>query len=343
MNLYIDESGNTGSDYLNENQPFFVIGIHWLDDNDLAILSDGIFKNYSANEIKFKHLKRRNDTRRLLGVIDFLEKRKDRFCAYIVHKRSVLIEKFVYDCIEPVFWKDGIDLSEKGGILAYTNMLNMLLPSEMGKTWYSDFLLKYNTFIRTKNEETLYDLESHCGSAIKKSRDLLLPFIAYPTLALSEVNTDSYRSDVYQALVIGLLAHLRNYFGVKSFRVVYDQLTSVKDHELKDLLCHLERFKNEVIISSISKIIPGITIESVNQGDSKKTDLIQLADLVAGITNYALSPKNYDSDISMAYLNMIDDRNLIHKICSDAVTPEQLGTEMSSGLVGQFMNMHGFK
>jgi len=133
MDLYIDESGNTGSDYLSEDQPFFVLGIHWMSEDDLAILKKDVFSQYKADELKFKNLKRRNDKRRMLGVTSFLEKRKDRFCAYIVHKKSVLIEKFVHDCIEPVCWKDGMDLSDRGGILAYTNMLNMLLPAEMGR------------------------------------------------------------------------------------------------------------------------------------------------------------------------------------------------------------------
>lgn len=343
MNLYIDESGNTGSDYMNEDQPFFVIGIHWMDESDLTVLRNGVFKKYRSNELKFKNLKRSNDKRKILGVINFLEKRKDSFCTYIVHKKSVLIEKFVHDCIEPVFWRDGIDLSEKGGILAYANMLNMLLPSEMGERWYNNFLMKYNTFIRTKDKEALYDLESHCSSAGKNSRDPLIPFIAYPTLALSVINRDSYRPDVYQALIFGLLVHLRNYFGIDTFNIVYDQINSVKDQELKGFVSQLESFKNEVIISSISRIIPGIKIEDVNYVDSKKIGLIQLADLVAGVTNYSLSPINYESDISVAYRKMIDDRNLIHKICSKAVTPEELGTEMSSGLIGQFMSMHGMK
>ena len=87
MDLYIDESGNTGSDYLSEDQPFFVIGIHWMGGDDLASLKEDVFAQYKGDEIKFKSLKRRNDKRKMLGVISFLEKRKDRFCAYIVHKK----------------------------------------------------------------------------------------------------------------------------------------------------------------------------------------------------------------------------------------------------------------
>lgn len=343
VNLYIDESGNTGSDYLSDDQPLFVIGIHWMGEDDFNTLKNEVFAQYKADEIKFKNLKHRNDKRKMLGVINFLEKRKDRFCAYIVHKKSVLIEKFVYDCIEPVFWRDGIDLSEKGGILAYANMLNMLLQSEMGNHWYNAFLSKYNTFIRTKDNETLFDLESHCATAVKNSRDMLIPFIAYPSLALCEIHTDSYRPDVYQALIIGLLVHIRNYFGVDTFNIVYDQINSVKEHDLKGLVSQLEKIENEVTVSSICKIIPGIEIEGVNYGDSKKIVLIQLADLIAGVTNYSLLPINQNSDISVAYQNMLDDRNLIHKICSKAVTPEELGTEMSSGLISQFISMHGIE
>jgi len=172
---------------------------------------------------------------------------------------------------------------------------------------------------------------------------MLIPFIAHPTLALSEIETESYRPDVYQALIFGLLVHLRNYFGIDTFNIVYDQINSVKEHELKSLVSQLEYFKSEVVISSISKIIPGITIEGVNYGDSQKVELIQLADLVAGVTNFSMSPMNYQSDISVAYRNMLDDRNLIHKICSKAITPEELGTEMSSGLIDQFLSINRIK
>jgi hypothetical protein len=343
VELFIDESGNTGSDYLSEDQPFFVIGIHWMGNEDITILKKNVFPHYRGDELKFKNIKRRNDKRKMLGVISFLEERKDRFCAYIVHKKSALIEKFVHDCIEPVFWRDGIDLSEKGGILAYTNMLNVLLYSEMGEQWYNTFLSKCNTFIRTKDNKTLSNLKTHCASAQKNSKDMLLPFIAYPALALSEIDTDSYRPDVYQALIIGLLVHIRKYFGVDSFNIVYDQIYSVKEHDLKELVVQLEKFKNEVTISRICSILPGIKIEGVNHVDSKKVELIQLADLIAGLTNYSLSPKNHNSEVSMAFRDMLDDRNLIHKICSTAVTPKELGTEMSSGLIGHFLSMHGIK
>ena len=129
----------------------------------------------------------------------------------------------------------------------------------------------------------------------------------------------------------------RSSFGITNFELVCDQLKSIKDHELHEFTSFLELFTDEIEVSSICRIYPDVKINKVEFADSKEDVLIQLSDLIAGITNFSLLPKNLESTVSKAYCDMIDDRNLIHKICSTDITPKDLGMEKSPGLIREFI------
>lgn len=150
MNIYIDESGHTGPDFLNKDQPIFVLAASWMDNSDYEELKELLFKKSTADEIKYSIFKRRANKVAYVKLATFLSKNKDKFCAYVVDKKSILIEKFVFDCIEPFFAQQNIDISEKGGIRCYANMLNFILPFYMGEDWYLKLLQLFQTFIRLK-------------------------------------------------------------------------------------------------------------------------------------------------------------------------------------------------
>jgi hypothetical protein len=106
------------------------------------------------------------------------------------------------------------------------------------------------------------------------------------------------------------------------------------DEKLMDFTSVLNYLDKSYIVSDVCKVHADITIKSTKAEDSQAFKQIQISDLIAGITCHSFKDKNlfgHEDDISKSYKAVLEDRNLIHKICGDEFTPEQLGTNISTG------------
>lgn len=165
MKIYIDESGFTGADYCNEDQPLYVLACTWFDDDFAKSIEDPIVGKFGHKELKFNKLVKTNRGRtELRKAIDNIARspEKGKFSAYVVDKKTALVRKFVMDCIEPVTYAMGHDLLKDGGTVTYANLLHCTLPVFMGQAWFKEFLLLYNDLIRSKSRQVNQRLHQHC-------------------------------------------------------------------------------------------------------------------------------------------------------------------------------------
>lgn len=333
MKIYLDESGHTGPDLLCKDQPFFAIAACWMDECDYYEIRDKIFNGVQSEELKFKSIKKRKKLVSLERFIKFVNEKSDRYCVYLVDKKSILIEKFVLDCIEPAYAEMGLDISEEGGIRAYANLLNICLPGYMGIGWYNQFLKLYQNFIRQKNKQSILDLHKHSTSVKPEAEEFIRPFLMMPQLSLEEVRYQGYRNEIYDVILLGLLVHIRNVFKIKDFEIRYDNTKATTDIDLGELLKGLQNYDREVVVSKVCKVHPDINIVDVKSCDSKIEPVIQIADLIAGLFVYATRQAKSDGPLFRQLIDTITDKNIICKICTADVTPEQLGTKGADGCI----------
>lgn len=338
MNIYIDESGHTGPDFLNKEQPVFVLAACWMNESDYDELHKLLFEKLKANEIKYSAFKRRANQNAYLKLATFLNEKSDKYCAYIVDKKSVLIEKFIFDCIEPFYAIQGIDISVKGGIRCYANMLNLTLPHFMGDDWYYNLLNLFQKFIRLKNEESLMALHRHASTVSKEMRQELLPFIIDPHLALKDITEDGYKTQIYEPILMGLIGHIRCSFGINEFNIYFDQTIAIKGTGIVDLLKHFHNYKRIIKVSKYCTIFPDIRILSVQPCDSKETKLIQVSDLIAGFLAHSIKNLPNDRVLFELISKSITDNNRISKLCAKDVTPADLGTDDADGCINVHQN-----
>jgi hypothetical protein len=111
MQLFLDETGYSGPNLLDDQQPLFTLATLGLDEVECKRLKQQHFGRAKMSELKHSTLARRPSGQRMvLAFLDDLLSRKGAFRFYMVHKRFALTRKFVDHVIEPAFDARGLNL-----------------------------------------------------------------------------------------------------------------------------------------------------------------------------------------------------------------------------------------
>src|SRR5579885_2185565 len=126
----MDESGFTGEDLLNPDQPFFVHASTTISDGEVSELREKFFPHVQGPELKHKNLAKYSRGRR--SVVEFLKSirgQQNRFSSFIVHKEFTLLTYLIDLWVEPLLHMDGIDLYKDGANVAMANMTYFCLDA----------------------------------------------------------------------------------------------------------------------------------------------------------------------------------------------------------------------
>lgn len=211
--------------------------------------------------------------------------------------------------------------------------MSCVLPSFMSEDWFLKFLKLYNNLIRSKNESDNIELYKHCLKTEQHSEanEILKPYLLRPHLVLDELANATYRADIYEQIVFGLVVHIRNKFGIKNFEMILDSTKATTSQALIVDLQRLETLTKTHKMSDFCTVHDDISISEVVMMDSKEEIGIRMSDLMAGLYSWTFkSAENRQSDVGQALINMLPEDNLIHMIASDQVTPADLGMEGTS-------------
>ncbi|MHA1560018.1 MAG: DUF3800 domain-containing protein [Alphaproteobacteria bacterium] len=175
--LFMDESGFTGPDLLNPDQPIFAVASTSLSNDDAeAILRDS-FPRFQGNEFKFGRIWARSTNRQ--GLIRFAQavgQSAASVFVYYIDKRFCALTKFVDFLIEPVLHTQGYDFYADGYARRFCNHLKFGLDHFCLPSLYSSTLEAYQAFALDPGENSLATLQNvlriRAGSVPLEVRDL---------------------------------------------------------------------------------------------------------------------------------------------------------------------------
>jgi len=153
-----DESGNTGPDLLNEQQPIFALASVCYSDDEAKDLAD-LFRPGKFKELKFSDLKK--SPQHMANVLRLLrrnEVNEGRVKAYTIHKRFMLVAKIVDLFYEPQCHANGINLYENGAAHGLANLIFTTYPTFLKKDRFDNLLRKVATFIRKGDKDAIQKL-----------------------------------------------------------------------------------------------------------------------------------------------------------------------------------------
>lgn len=145
MNIYIDESGYTGDDFLNKDQKVFVLASNSFTESELQE-----FKNVAPhqNELHFIKLKKSQAGRDfILKVLNHRLISEEKVMVSITRKDFALIGHIVDRLIEPVLYDRGINIYKGNSNLYTTNVIFYFGECYCEKELFEKFISAFNKMV----------------------------------------------------------------------------------------------------------------------------------------------------------------------------------------------------
>ncbi len=141
MNIYFDESGYTGPDLLNPDQPVFAVASTNLSSDAAADLVRECFPGVRARELKHSQLRKRpRGQAQIIRLLLHVQRHAKDFAVSVYHKEYMLLAMLIDYWIEPAMHADGVNLNERGGNIALCNTMYVVLKSCLPDRQCQEFL-----------------------------------------------------------------------------------------------------------------------------------------------------------------------------------------------------------
>jgi len=340
--LFLDESGNTGSNLLDPDQPVFTLSSCIFSEKEAETLLSLVDSN-SPHEAHFKNLKRRKSGQD--GIIRLMSSKLlniKNVKINIFLKEFMITTKIVDLLIEHMLHMMGEDLYLNGRNIALSNMLYYCLPlfcdKDLVQSMYNSFVIMIREQ-KQDNIDNFYDKleqvkESSSNEGFKEDIDLILATKNFINDALDGV--DKFSLD---PSIPAFFSHCAQWGEAypKGFHIIHDDSHSIEKQRLlfaqfmdwtqDDVELGYDRRKYKLPLKG----------KSLKFASSKDYSQIQVADIIASSFSYwaAGVSRGETEDYLFLELNKLNlDRFICHnKIWPTMnVTPEDLGTVHDGGL-----------
>lgn len=335
--VYLDESGYTGEDLLNPEQPIFVVASTTLMDDEAKSLVDACFSSVRAAELKHVTLaKRASGQDRVLKFIEQATKKPERFATMFVHKEFAVLTKMVDLWVESAMHEDGVDLYKHGGNLGLCNLAYLVLEPQMPKGAFRRMLELFQTMMREKTlgsyRKFMYHLrKAHRASAVDAQEVLSFFILSDARLGPNHLySLPEHSLDLPAAISFVLVNHWRQQTDEALVLIHDDSSAMARERWIWDTMVSPDN--PEVVVGyDRRKIIFPLNVTKTKFCDSKAHLQLQLADILAGATaafcQGFLDP-GAQSDYSIRLREAGIEDLAVNKIWpAPYVTPKEMGTD----------------
>lgn len=279
----VDESGYTGFDLLNADQPFQGATAIAISDDDATRLIKEHFPKLQAPELKYSSLTRRegNHPRILSLHRDILAGHK--CVTYVCDKRFLLLLMFLDYAVEPFYFERGLNFYEDGQNYSLASLLYTAGPTLFGKSEFNNLQAAFQSAMKEKTAESLSKLvDAARRTDWQQLPEALGPLAQYAAPeCLSAIATPGVSTDAAFIVLQSLISRMEE-IASGPYCVEHDRSKNLlMYHEL------LQRYithdtEVEFRQSQIARIKFPLKLKSVTQVDSKSSPAVQLADVLVG-------------------------------------------------------------
>lgn len=279
----IDESGYTGFDLLNAEQPFQGATAVAISDDDAARLIKEHFPTLQAAELKYSSLTRRaaNHPRILALQRDLLAGYK--CVTYVCDKRFLLLLMFLDYAVEPFYFERGMDFYEDGQNYSLASLLYTAGPTLFGPGPFQDLQAAFQRAMKDKSTQSLADLvDSARRTSWQQLPEALGPLAQYAAPeCLSAIATPGVTTDAAFVVLQSLITRMEE-MASGPYLVEHDRSKNLLAYH--DLLQRYINHREEIEFrqSKIARIKFPLKLISVTQVDSRSSPAVQVADVLIG-------------------------------------------------------------
>ncbi len=339
--IAFDESGNTGQDLTNTDQPIFSLASVYLSDSDAENILETL-KTQQGQEVKFTSLlQNQYGQQRIISLFQSEIINPNNVKLSVIHKKCMIIGKIVDLLVETLAHRDGIDLYIRGANIALMNLLYTTLPAVCGEGNFELFQKSFVEMIRRKNAASIQEFYDQCrimyqSCKLPDSRPLIATIIATENIVLDVLSAaDNTAIDPAVTSFVTHLAYWSTQLN-REFDLVHDVSKPLEQQEeMLSYLMSKDKTEIEVGYDRRKYKLPFKT-SGIQFGNSKQIKQLQIADVIAGAGSYwcrGFTHEGIDKNFAQA-LEQSGIRDLVINCIwpSDEVTPAELGTEEIGGI-----------
>lgn len=303
--IFMDESGYTGEDLMNSDQPIFTLATLGCSEQDCQAYKATFFNKVQAPELKHKTLVKGRRQTLILEFLKELSQTPERVKIHITDKRYSLTDNIIRYVAQPAAKKAGIDLRIKGRDYALTYYMYAVLPQLVGQSFFEDLLQRFQIMMTRLDHESYHRFfdplfnESYPQLANEEEQKVLDYLLWHIKVGHTTVGYDLIDQFEQIALSIGIprsrpldpafpatLKLLESWRrdGADTISLIHD--SSSRMAEVINLLHTIVHpFPPPTLLQTGSNKIPfSIIVGETYSQDSKSWIGLQLADILAGAT-----------------------------------------------------------
>ena len=290
--IFFDESGNTGPDLLNKDQPVYVLCSSDLSDTDSERLLDKYFD--ISNEVHFKELKK--DEKGQNQIIEFFKNNIEilkSHCKIVTYKKDFLVAcHFVNYCIEPLYYEKGVDFIDSGFNILYANYFYFGLKSYCTESDTNDIYSNFIKLLRDFNDSnkkiltnSIKKARANCKNDEFKNELLNDAELSMNCLDENLSQLDGKSIDPALSAFVDLVGSWMKNTSDK-LEIIHDESGTMKSlHNNISFLSELDGNKKEIGYGDFKTFFP-LNINNLIFGKSENTYGIQICDLVSSAVGY---------------------------------------------------------
>lgn len=339
MDIYIDESGYTGEDFLQLDQPIFVLSSIVLGNETSLDIFNEIFSGLQCQELKHSRIAMRpKGQRKIVNFINEINNHGKVATLFPVHKEFNLVTKIVDLWIEPAMMNSGYNLYKNGGNIALSNLIYitlLTLPGNLCKHILKRFQLMMRNRTKVNYDKFWHDIYGiYYGQEFSNNEPVLfcMSLILGGEINLGFdhlISLPEHVLDISVSCAITTVNYWRNKFN-DNFMVIHDNSSRMaKEKWLWDILVSNDIVRHEFNGIDDRTIFP-LNVEKTILANSKEYIQLQFADILAG-AGAALIRHKLNSSYMENYAKCLEDAGLLNLLIGgiwpvNEVDPKKLGT-----------------
>ncbi len=295
--LYFDESGYTGSDLINPEQPYFTLASVRLTEDEVAVMKEQIGYVKWGKELHFKSMYSNPQGRKMLEkVFSYPLMDCNHVLPSFANKRYCIYVNIVDMLIETYYHNGGVNLYEGANNLILANGLYYFALLHPNKELIAKIEGNFVTMVREPSVESVCDFYTMIDRLIKNEdtdkRFCCLLSEIPPTIEYAEelIYNGSFCLDLTLPLFSASIQEWYKRTGVKE-DVLFD--SSEPFYANKTFLERLRdmRIPESQVGYGIGKHIYPLPVGNMDIVESHNEFGIQLADVYASALNFVLTPR----------------------------------------------------
>jgi len=300
--LYFDESNFTGSNFLDVNQPIFVVSSSDIGDDEAESILKTAFPTHRASEFKFGNVWSDRKRKSLTKLAEQLGTLEARLYSYVIDKKFGVLIKALDFLVEPIVSAAGFDWYKGGYCWKYTNWAYFGLTKFGPPKLYDAIVRTYQRFSCDPTKENLARMQ-HTFRTMANSCEgeylIILQQLALGASLFEGFNNLETFAGSNELQVTTMVAHVAAWRQrcENDFIVVHDSSSNFyRRRELWTRIVGPDAPPHVHPIGDGTTVQYPLRVIETKGRDSKESYAIQLCDLMAGLTSRCLNPHNTYED-----------------------------------------------